>query len=58
MEKNADGRIAVNRVDLHPKIAFAPGAAVDAKTLAKMHHDAHEHCFIASSVKTEVVVRA
>ena len=56
MEKNAEGRIAVTRVDLHPKITFAPCVSVDAAALEKMHHDSHEHCFIANSVKTEIVV--
>ena len=31
---------------------------VDADTLQYLHHQAHEHCFIANSVKTEVVIEA
>lgn len=56
MEKNAEGRIAITRIDLYPRIAFAPGVTVDRATLEKMHHDSHEHCFIANSVKTEIAV--
>lgn len=56
MEKNEQGRLAITRVELHPRIAFAAGQEVDAATLEKMHHDSHEHCFIANSVRTEVVV--
>ena len=56
MEKNADGRMAVIRVDLNPKVVFAAGVDVDAATLEKIHHSAHENCFIANSVKTEIVV--
>ncbi len=56
MEKNADGRIAITRVELNPKVSFADGVDVDAATLEKMHHSAHEHCFIANSVKTEIIV--
>ncbi len=56
MEKNAEGRIAIVRVDLSPKVVFADGVEVDAETLEKMHHSAHEHCFIANSVKTDIVV--
>lgn len=56
MEKNEAGRLAITRVDLHPRIKFAPGTEVDRATLDKMHHDAHEHCFIANSVKTEIAV--
>jgi len=56
MEKNAEGRLAITRVDLHPHITFAPGTEVDAAMLKKMHHDSHEQCFIANSVKTMVIV--
>lgn len=58
MEKNAQGRLAITSVDLHPHVVFAPGTEVDAATLKKMHHDAHEQCFIANSVKTMVIVRS
>lgn len=56
MEKNAQGKLAITSVDLHPRVTFAPGTEVDALALKKMHHDAHEQCFIASSVKTMVIV--
>src|SRR5690606_32416738 len=55
LEKNADGRLAITRVELHPAIEFA-GEAPDAATLEEMHHQAHERCFIANSVTTEVEV--
>ncbi|HNS86101.1 MAG TPA: OsmC family protein [Parvularculaceae bacterium] len=58
MDKNAQGKLAVTSVDLHPRITFAPGVEVDAATLKKMHHDAHEHCFIANSVKTLIIVHS
>lgn len=57
MEKNADGRIAITRIDLNPKVTFAPGVEVDAETLEQLHHSAHEHCFIANSVKTDITVK-
>jgi organic hydroperoxide reductase OsmC/OhrA len=56
MEKNSTGKLAVTSVDLHPQVTFAPGVAVDVATLKKLHHDAHEGCFIANSVKTLVIV--
>ena len=46
---------AVTKVTLHPTIEWV-GPAPDAETLARLHHEAHEVCFIANSVKTEVVV--
>ena len=53
--KNAEGRAAVTHVTLRPKITFA-GDAPDSAALEKLHESAHRNCFIASSVKTEVVV--
>ena len=55
MRKTADGRIAVTKVTLRPDITF-DGPAPDAAQLQALHHAAHEDCFIANSVKTEVVV--
>ena len=57
MRKTPEGKIAVTKVTLRPDIAFA-GAPPDARQLEALHHAAHEDCFIASSVKTEVVVEA
>ncbi len=56
LEKNEDGRLAITRVDLHPRIRFADGVDVNVEALDKMHHTAHEQCFIANSVKTEIIV--
>lgn len=55
LDKNDAGKLAITRVTLHPTIEWN-GDAPDADLLAKLHHDAHEHCFIANSVTTEVVV--
>ena len=56
LEKNADGENAITRVVLKPKVSFEPGAAPDREALEKLHHEAHKHCFIASSVKTAIEV--
>jgi organic hydroperoxide reductase OsmC/OhrA len=55
LEQNAEGRIALTRVALRPQIAWE-GAAPDPAELDHLHHQAHEACFIANSVKTEIVV--
>ncbi|HZC17890.1 MAG TPA: OsmC family protein [Caulobacteraceae bacterium] len=55
MEEIAPGRHAMTRVALHPKIDWT-GAAPDQATLGRLHHEAHETCYIANSVKTEVTV--
>jgi organic hydroperoxide reductase OsmC/OhrA len=56
LEKNAAGKLAVTHVVLRPRVTFAPGAPIDERTVAEIHHRAHEDCFIANSVKTHVTV--
>ena len=56
LEKNADGKLAITRVELRPKITWGDGRKPSAEELDKMHHAAHENCFVANSVKTEVKV--
>jgi hypothetical protein len=46
--------LAITRVELRPKIAWVGDRAPSAEQLDKMHHGAHENCFIANSVKTDV----
>jgi organic hydroperoxide reductase OsmC/OhrA len=53
--KLADGRTAMVRVTLRPRITWA-GDAPDGAVLADLHHRAHEACFIANSVTTEVII--
>lgn len=55
MEKTAEGRMAVTRVTLHPEITYA-GKRPTAEEADRLHHEAHEECFIANSVKTQVTV--
>ena len=57
LEKDANGKMAVTRVVLQPRIVFSGGDPLQ-DVLDKLHHDSHEMCFIASSVKTEVTVEA
>lgn len=53
MGRNAEGRLAVTRVTLRPQVTFA-GPAPSREQLDALHHAAHDACFIANSVKTEV----
>ena len=55
MAKGDDGRVRITKVTLRPRIAF-DGAAPDGAALDALHHKAHEACFIANSVTSEVVV--
>jgi organic hydroperoxide reductase OsmC/OhrA len=57
MTKREDGEMWVSRVVLRPAITWAGRAPTPAE-LDHLHHHAHQMCFIANSVKTEVVVEA
>lgn len=56
MTKNARGKLFVSKVALRPRIAFAGTQPPNAAQLAELHHHAHEECYIANSVLTEIVV--
>ena len=56
LEKNADGRLAITRIVLRPDVRFGSANPPSAREIEHAHHQAHEHCFIASSVKSEIVV--
>ena len=56
LEKRADGKMWMSRVTLHPRVAW-DGNPPDEATIADIHHRAHEACFIANSVTTEVKVQ-
>jgi organic hydroperoxide reductase OsmC/OhrA len=53
--KRADGRMAMTRVTLRPRVTWG-GTTPDEAAIAELHHKAHEACFIANSVTTKVTV--
>ena len=55
METGADGRIWMSRVTLRPRIEWS-GDGPDEGAVADLHHKAHDACFIANSVRTDVRV--
>ncbi|MDP1568802.1 MAG: OsmC family protein [Vicinamibacterales bacterium] len=57
MSRNAEGRLWVSRVTLAPRIDYVGIARPDAAAESALHHAAHEECFIANSVRTEILVR-
>jgi organic hydroperoxide reductase OsmC/OhrA len=56
MGKNADGRLAITTVHLSPKILFAQEQQPTALQISDMHIEAHRRCFLANSVKTEIII--
>jgi len=51
-----DGRQAMTVVTLRPDVAFSGDPRPSGAEIERLHHDAHQGCFIANSVKTEVRV--
>jgi organic hydroperoxide reductase OsmC/OhrA len=56
MGKNSDGKVAVTRITLRPEVGFGGERLPTSTELAAIHHESHEQCFIANSLKSEVVV--
>ena len=56
MAKNERGQYWVSEVDLAPRITWGEGKAPSAEQEAELHHRAHDDCYIASSVRTEIRV--
>lgn len=57
LDKDADGKVAVVKAILSPKVAFSGDKQPNAEEYAKLHERAHAGCFIANSVKTAVELR-
>lgn len=54
MSRNADGRLAITRVTLRPHVEFTGSKRPDPPTLRALHEAAHDSCFLAASVKSQV----
>ena len=54
MERNGQGKLAMTTVTLRPDVRFSGDRVPTRAEIDAMHHEAHEECFIANSVKTEV----
>lgn len=57
MAQRDDGRFWVSRICLNPKAVFGGDRQPDEATVLAMHEKAHQHCFIANSIRSDVQVR-
>ena len=57
MGKNSDGRIAMTSVTLKPLVVFSGSDALRKSVIEALHHEAHESCYIANSVTTEIKIQ-
>jgi organic hydroperoxide reductase OsmC/OhrA len=58
LTKNEKGAPWVSLVTLHPKIVYSGDKKPSPEDEKKLHHLAHEQCYIANSIKTEVTVHS
>jgi len=56
MEKNAAGKLYVSRITLHPKIVFSGDKQPTAAQIEALHHWSHEECYVANSIRAEVLI--
>ena len=54
MSRNAAGRMAMTVVTLRPAVSFGGERQPERAELDRLHHEAHDHCYIANSVTTEL----
>lgn len=54
LAENADGRLAITRVVLRPRVTF--GGAPASEEVERLHERAHAECFIANSVRTKMII--
>jgi organic hydroperoxide reductase OsmC/OhrA len=54
--RNEKGVPWVSAVTLHPRVTYSGDKLPSSEEIDHLHHLAHEQCFIANSVRTEVTV--
>jgi organic hydroperoxide reductase OsmC/OhrA len=55
LDRDSEGKLAMTRVILRPEASYSGKNVPNAQQIENIHHQAHEKCFIANSVKTRVV---
>ncbi len=56
LEKNDQGELIISKVILRPEVVFAEGIELSREALLKIHQQAHERCFLARSVRSEIMI--
>lgn len=56
LARNEEGRLAVTTVRLAPRIEFSGARSPTRANVDRLHHAAHEECFIANSVRTAISI--
>lgn len=58
MARNDQERMAITKVVLRPDAVFSGDKLPTAVQIEKLHEQSHEQCFIANSVKAEVITES
>ncbi|NBB53264.1 OsmC family peroxiredoxin [Rhizobium sp. CRIBSB] len=53
LERDTRGRMSITQIALRPRVTFA-GSTPDQGVTDTLHHQAHEACFIANSIRADV----
>lgn len=56
MAKGADGREWMSDVTLNPRVVFSGEKRPTAEAVHELHHRAHSACYIANTVKTNIMI--
>jgi organic hydroperoxide reductase OsmC/OhrA len=56
MTRNAAGKYWISRITLRPVLQWDGSQSPSPEVLGQLHHRAHEKCFIAQSIRTEIVI--
>jgi len=56
LSKNDSGALWISAVTLHPRISYDGEKKPTTAEEDRLHHQAHEQCFITNSIKTAVTV--
>ena len=54
MGTNENGKLAITKVTLRPQVEFSDSHLPDPAALRKLHEAAHDSCFLAASVRSQV----
>ncbi len=56
MSKNPAGKMAISKITLRPRVTYSGSNIPEHKTEESMHHLAHDNCFIANSVNSQIEI--
>ena len=56
MTTSDEGKQWISKITLDPHIVWSGDKVPTAEELAHMHHEAHEVCYIANTIKSEIII--